>query len=409
MQATSVPVPGRETWRADLSWSASGEFVAYADGVATTPDVTQLWIVRLSDKKATALTDGRSRVRSPTFAPDSRSLYYVSNRGGSADLWMQALRRDGTASGDPVRLTTGVGMSTAAISRDGSKLAYSRGPGSLANVWRVPLLADRRATWADARQLTWDEAFIEFLDISPDGSELIFSSDRLGNQDIWRMPVAGGDLQPVTSDPTPDWRPSVSPDGTQIVFYAYRSGNRELWTMPLAGGRARQITFHEAGDYHPVWSPDGSRIAFASNRTGSFAVWVVAADGSNPRVLAANPGDNLPSWSPDGRWIAFRRSTPSGNRIFRVPAEGGEPEQITKLGGGGLSRWSRDGESLYYPQGQQLWEADLTTGVERQLTDFSGRPGSVGTFGLATDGAYLYFTWQESQADLWIMDVVRGR
>ena len=50
------------------------------------------------------------------------------------------------------------------------------------------------------------------------------------------MPSAGGEMQPLTSDPTPDWRPSVSADGKQIVFYAYRTGNRELWTMPLCGG-----------------------------------------------------------------------------------------------------------------------------------------------------------------------------
>ena len=59
----------------------------------------------------------------------------------------------------------------------------------LANVWRVPLAADRRVTWADARQLTSDEAFIEFVDVSPDGSELFVSSNRRGNQDIWRMPA----------------------------------------------------------------------------------------------------------------------------------------------------------------------------------------------------------------------------
>ena len=47
-----------------------------------------------------------------------------------------------------------------------------------------------------------------------------------------------------------------------------------------------------------------------------------------------------------------------------------------------------------------------TTAGERSLTDFGGRPGTLGTFGLATDGDYLYFTWQNDVGDLWVMDVV---
>ena len=76
----------------------------------------------------------------------------------------------------------------------------------------------------DGRQLTTDEAFVEFIDVSPDGSELFLSSNRRGNQDIWRMPVAGGEMQQVTSDPAPDWRPSISADGSQIVFYCTARG-----------------------------------------------------------------------------------------------------------------------------------------------------------------------------------------
>lgn len=405
MQSTSVPLAGRETWRTDLSWSSNDQLVAYVDAVSDTPDVTQLWVLRLADGRATALTDGMTLVRTPSFSPDGRTVFYVSNHGGSFDLWQQALAADGAAIGEPQRLTTGVGISTAALSSDGTRLAYSRGLGRVANVWRVPFTADRRVTWADARQLTTDEAFVEFIDVSPDGSELFLSSNRRGNQDIWRMPAAGGEMQQVTSDPAPDWRPSISADGTQIVFYSYRSGNRDIWVMPRAGGPARQVTTHDGGDYHPVWSPDGSRIAFASTRSGAFNVLVVAADGGEPTAVAANPGDNLPSWSPDGRWIAFSRGTPEGARLFRVPADGGQAEQITRRVGN-FSRWSRDGKALYYLRASQIWETNLETGVERQLTEFAGKTGSI-VFGLATDGTYLYFAWEEAQADLWMMDIVR--
>jgi Tol biopolymer transport system component len=406
MKSQMITVPGRESIRGDLSWSRDNRFIAFVDMTSPLPEVSRLWLTRLSDHEPVALTDGLSLVRTPAFSADARYVYYVSNRQGSSDLWLQQLGEDGSPIGDPQRLTSGIGMSSAALSYDDSKFAYSRGREVVANVWRVPL-RDDVVRWADAQQLTFDEALIEFVDVTPDGRELVISSDRHGNQDIWRMPSAGGEMQPVTSEPSPDWRPSISADGQQLAFYAYRTGNREIWTMPLAGGPARQVTSHEAGDYHPTWSPDGSRIAFASNRRGQFSVWVVAATGGEPQLVVGNPGDNMPAWSPDGEWIAFVRIGPNGSRLFRVPAKGGAPEQITSVSSTGGPRWSRNGKWLYFMRpGAQIWEISVGTLMERQLADLSGRPGTVGQFGLAADGSWIYFTWQTADADLWTMDVV---
>ena len=71
------------------------------------------------------------------------------------DLWQQAVTDDGRPVGDPLAVTQGLGIRSAAFSPDGKRLAYSRG-GRVANVWRVPLLSDRPATWADATQVTSD-------------------------------------------------------------------------------------------------------------------------------------------------------------------------------------------------------------------------------------------------------------
>ena len=145
MESQTLTVQGRENMRGDLSWSPDTRFIAYVDS-SPSPDVTQLWLATVSDNQAIALTDGRSLVRTPSFSPDGRSLYYVSNQGGSSDLWSQNLRSDGRPAGDPQRLTTGVGMSSVALSHDGSKIAYTRGRETLANVWRIPLLRDRTAS-----------------------------------------------------------------------------------------------------------------------------------------------------------------------------------------------------------------------------------------------------------------------
>ena len=101
--------------------------------------------------------------------------------------------------GPPLLLTAGIGMRTAVFSPDGSKLAYSQGR-LVANLWRVPILWERPATWADAEQLTFDQAFIEFIDVSPDGTHVLFDSDRAGNKDVWTMPATGGG---ASSEPMP--------------------------------------------------------------------------------------------------------------------------------------------------------------------------------------------------------------
>lgn len=184
--ATSrVPLPGRIEGRLHTRWSPDGRYVAYVAGNSRNNEAVQLWVHRISDGYATAVTDELTENWSPSWSPDSRAVYFVSNRGGSMDLWRQSLD-SGEPQGDPQRVTTGVGMRQAIFSPDGRRLAYGKG-GRVANVWRVPLLEDRPATWADAKQLTFDEALIEWIDVTPDGSSMLLSSNRSGNQDLWRL------------------------------------------------------------------------------------------------------------------------------------------------------------------------------------------------------------------------------
>ena len=123
-------------------------------------------------------------------------------------------------------------MREAIFSSDGSKLIYSRG-GPQSNIWRVPILSDRPATWADAQQLTFEQANLEFLDVSPDGQWLLFSSDRSGNQDLWKMPAGGGKIQQIATNPTPDWYPRWSPVSGRFKergFNPSRTTAARTWT-----------------------------------------------------------------------------------------------------------------------------------------------------------------------------------
>jgi len=356
-----------------------------------------LWVTRLSDEKGASLTDVFTNDWSPTWSSDGKKLYYVSNRGGSMDLWQQSMGRDGMPEGEPQPVTSGLVIRRAELSPDGTKLAYSKGR-RIANIWRVPLLLDRPASWNDAEQVTFDQALIEFVDVSPDGLCLLFDSDRSGNGDIWLMDLADKGIVQVTRAPAGDFEPKFSPDGRSVAFASRRTGNHDLWVKGLDGGPARKLTQHEARDMHHNWSPDGQNLAFTSFRgDGATQVFVVPADGGEPRSVTAGSWSD---WSPDGRSLVFF----SRRYLYIIGADGSSRKQLIR---GRTPSWSRDGERIYFKRDREnIWEVRPDGSGERQVTDLAGRRGRLGYEAPSTDGQYLYFIWAEELGDIWVMDVV---
>ena len=404
LQHTRVVLPEHHSPRRwDLSVSPDGRWFAYLEAGGGNPELTRLWMIGASGGEANPLTDGRTNVWNPTWSGDGRKVFYVSNRGGSMDLWQQLVDDDGKPVGEPLAITQGLAIRSAAFSPDGTKLAYAKG-GKVSNVWRVPIVADRPATWADAMRVTSEHAYIEFVDVSPNGQQIAVSSDRRGNQDLWLLPSAGGEMTPLTNDPTPDWNPRWSPDGSEIAFYAYRSGNRDIWVMPSRGGPARQLTSQPGFDWFPSWSPDGSEIAFQVQRPEGITTSIVRAAGGEPRFLAVGGATD---WSPDGQWLVVLRQ----GRLFRVASDGGQPLPLPTSHRPNSSRFSRDGQSIYYSvidgprENLDIWRLWLNDGKISRVTQLQGRRGRLG-YVFSVDAQYLYLTWHEDEGDIWVMDVV---
>ena len=124
----------------------------------------------------------------------------------------------------------------------------------------------------------------------------------------------------------------ISPDGQWLVFDLLAN----IYRVPITGGEAACLTQDSgiAVNFHPRISPDGTRIAFISDRAGHNNLWVMNADGTNPRLLHAEPEKRVtePVWEPDGKTILAQRSY-NGNRwisegIWRYELTGGPPEQV---------------------------------------------------------------------------------
>jgi hypothetical protein len=83
-----------------------------------------------------------------------------------------------------------------------------------------------------------------------------------------------GDPSQVTTYSGHDLLASWSPDGTELVFASDRNGSLDLWRIPAEGGAATQVTNGPADDVNPDWSYDGNYVAFGSNRNGCCDVWI---------------------------------------------------------------------------------------------------------------------------------------
>jgi Tol biopolymer transport system component len=385
-----------------ITRSRDEQMYALVAGFNLSAEVTQLWVLHVPSGRSFAVTDGRTRVVSPSWSPDGRWLYYLSNAGGSMDLWRQDIGGEGAPAGPPQPISAGIGMRSAAISSDGARVIYSQGR-RLSNVWRVPLLPARPATWADATQLTFDQAFIEFIDVSRDGTRLAVSSDRSGNQDLWTLPADGGEMQRLTTDPTPEWAPAWSPDQTTLAFYAYRTGNREVYTMPAAGGPWKQITNGSGQSGWPTWSWDGSTI---SSYGGVGGILISPADGG-PGHFMKNARAVVPEFSPIDDRLLYAAS---GSYWIGPVSEATPPVKISDEGTATMS-WAPDGKSVLAAvtrDGGRVVVSIADDGThERRLTNLSGRRGALGG-NIDSDGRFLYFTWYEDVGDLWVMDLVES-
>ena len=330
------------------------------------------------------------------------SLLFVSDRGGGLDIY-----RFGLASSEaPERLTTGLDVFTITLSSDGRKLAYSVIARSQ-NLWSVPVSNEGPISVTEAHAVTTGNQAIEGVDVSPDGQWLAFDSNRSGNQDIYKMPVGGGEPIQLTTDPAMDCCPAWSPDGSEIAFHSFRTGNRDAFIVSADGGTPHQLTNATEQDRYPNWSPDGREIVFCSDdRTVQRELYIVSRErgevgGETPRQLTSDGADAIAKWSPSGNVVAYNLRRAGGVRI--VPPRGGEPRIVTSFGYAPL--WNRNGETIYFRDQTGFWSVPVSGGEPRMLVEFDDPNRLPLRWEWSTDGENFYFTLTEYETDVSVMEL----
>jgi len=248
-----------------------------------------------------------------------------------------------------------------------------------------------------------------------DGPDIVFSSNRDGNWEIYGMQEDGTQVVRLTTNQGSDTEPTLSPDKSKIAFTSTRDGNREIYWMLADGSQVTRLTSHPANDRNAAWAPDGKRIVFTrfsdfkrriysinipdcngetcpipdatrlTTRTSDQPAWspngckisfagpdesghhlIFSMDhnGANLRTLTSFRRFSFsyhPSWSPDGRRIAFGRIT-GGSRVYTMNSDDGSDVRVLPLPGSAFEpAWGINGR-IAFRSNQEIYSARASDG-----------------------------------------------
>jgi Tol biopolymer transport system component len=220
---------------------------------------------------------------------------------------------------------------------------------------------------------------------SPDGTKIVFTTNRDGNNEIYRMNADGSNPVRLTNNSASDTSPNYSPDGASIVFVSNRDGNGEIYKMNADGSNQARLTNDTGQQRVPEFSPNGQKIVFvtiplATSRPDQM--WVMNADGTNQQQFPNPPGVlhyyNHPSYSPDGTKIIFNYGDDVTNQgTWTMNADGTNRVQFPLSGRS--PTYSPDGTKVSFSSPffstQGIYTADANLNTSLRLTfDFDELP-----------------------------------
>jgi serine/threonine protein kinase/Tol biopolymer transport system component len=397
------------------SWSPNGRRIAYW-GLPAGSARRIVWTVSAvsgGGGEPVPVTGGEHLDWNPVWAPDGESLYFVSDRSGSFNVWRVAVdEATGRVEGEPQPVTSSsqsIGMIS--LSRDGGRIVYATNEGK-ANLERVAFdpsrgdAADAADVAGEAAPVTQGSRAVRSAAASPDGKALVFDTAS-PQEDLFLIQPDGEGLRQLTNDAAKDRIPRWAPDGSRIVFYSDRGGTYGPWAIrPDGSGLERLDPGTRDPFYNPIWSPVENRLVGSLDSKGAALVDFRQPPARRLELLPRPPGSretfSPTSWSADGRLLAgtLERAGELVPGVVLYSFETGAYERLTDAGT--VPVWLSDSRRLLYLRDGKVFQGDARTRESRPLLE----PPPHSTYlavSLSQDDRSLYLVRETDQGDIWLL------
>ena len=227
-------------------------------------------------------------------------------------------------------------------------------------------------------------------------------------RDIWIVDLLRGTRTRLTFDPADDLDSIWSPDGTRIAFTSNRLGQRDIYQKPADGSDPEELLLGGKGGGKNVedWSRDGKYLIYNYQPPGPAAhLYVLPLDGDRKPVPFVNPEltSQHGQFSPNGRWVAYRSNESGRPEVyvqgFTLDSSQPRGKWQVSVAGGELPRWRRDGKELFFHFGDGYFAVDVKTdgpsfeaGIPKPLFEVptvSSTPAGGAPFVVTRDGQRL--------------------
>jgi len=387
--------------------SPDGSRVAY-DGGVTGRDRSDIFLTSALGGGTSLIAQGGAV---PLWQPDGKRIFYFSGFYWSTSSLRKLEVRSVTPEGTEGRLEFVDTISVPAryslsLSPDGKSVVWLR---TFPEGNYQEVVVHDLVTGAE-RQLTFNKKNCDEV-CWASNDQIIFSSNRGGNTNLWMVPAEGGEQVQITHGLGPDLGIKISTDLKRLLYYE-RQDIGDFWIGSTSTGTTGQITFDDRRKFWPSLSPDGKLIAFAMYGadllTWESAIYVSNRDGSNRRQLASNAGMILHSqlWSPDGSRIAYAARNPSlpddsslASKTYVIePARTAIPRFIAD---GSPFVWL-NADSVMVTNAGKSWLAVVSTGQVNQFFE-----DSTAAYPVRGGKSVLYYDYHQATRGVWIVDVDR--
>lgn len=335
-------------------------------------DESEIWLVAdagprgpgpRTEPRYTQLTKGGAKDAWPMWSADAKNLFFMSDRSGAQNIWVQGSGVQGSAFSAKAVTTFKDGrVLWPSISRDGKAIAFEREFGiwtvdTATNQAREVAITLRGAPAAAAIEHHTFSDQIQELALSPDGKKIAFA---VHGEIFSASAKDGGDAARVTTTAGEEAELSWAPDSRRLAYRSDRDGTNHLYLYEFSTAKETQLTTGGARDDAPRFSPDGKWIAFERD---SKELRIIDPATKEQKLLATGAFDSPPYtdfqdfvWSPDSRYIAYLSA---GAKTFQnvniVAVAGGAAKPVSFLANtnAGTVSWSADGTYLTYATSQR--------------------------------------------------------